>query len=206
MSPTCVLDAFGVDLENSIFGWFLDPRYLPCKSRISGIWDIGFGYEVPHLAFLDRNTIKIVSRTSKLNPTCVLGAFAVDLEKSIFWPIFGPKVPPLQISKIRNSGYWFWVWGTSFGVFGSKNHQNHTQNIQTKSHMRPVCICSGLWKIDFCRFLGPRYLPCKSRISGIRDIDFGYWVPHLEFPRPGWEPTGFSLCNLLRILQKIDFS
>ena len=93
-STTCVLVVFGFDLEKSFFVRFLNPRYLPCK--ISNI----------------RNQIKIVSRfrtlvsrTSKLSPTCFLGALGADVEKIDIWPMFGP----LQISKIRNSGYWFWV-------------------------------------------------------------------------------------------------
>ena len=110
-----------------------------------------------------------------MRPGCICSRF----DKIDFCPIFGPKVPPLQISNVRNLGFWFWVLGTPFGVFGSKYDQSRSQSIQFESRMRPGHICSRFGKIDFWPIFGPNVPPLQ--ISNIRNSKhwFGYKVPHL---------------------------
>ena len=94
LSPTCVLGAFGVDLEKSIFGRFLDPRYLPWKSRKSGIRNFGLRFCMSILSF---GTV-IWSKSYSGHPKWVVHV-SWDLSDPIFKNRF------FEISGVHNAGF-----------------------------------------------------------------------------------------------------
>ena len=93
-----------------------------------------------------------------MRPECIWSRFG----KIDFLQNFGPKLPPLQISKIRNWGIWIRVCGSPFGVFGSKYNQNGTESIQIESHVCPGSILGRFGKIDFLQIFGLKVPPLAN--------------------------------------------
>ena len=106
-------------------------------------------------------------------PTCVLGAYGVVLEKSIFGDFWAQWIPigNAENQKFRILGLGF---GQFFEGFGSSFGQNRTQGTQFGYSMCAGSILGQFGQIDFWSFFDHFWSPiCVVTLrEGLKDFPF----------------------------------